>query len=110
MPDTFKHALFSAGWAYPEVDEYCGAAVQRIVQGKQVGPTIYWPQTPDILNTPTGYDYAKKEELRAFAWDEYFVYVQENDVDGTGFIQIPRESNYGSERIVVVDWGRMEAT
>lgn len=101
--DTFKYALYASGWAYPEIDEHCGAVVQRIVQGKQVGPAIHWPKDPDILDSPTGYDYAKKEELRVFAWDENFFYVQEDDVDGTSFIQVPRPGRYDGERIVVVD-------
>jgi len=102
---TFRHALECAGWGYPKMTAHCGAAIQWIVRNKQVGRTFYWPDPPDILDSPTGYDYVRKGEWRVFAWDEDFFYLQANDVDGTEFIQVPKRSRaYMSEPIVVVDY------
>jgi len=100
---TFLHALRCANWGDP--DEHPGAVAQRIVRGKQVEPSIFYDQDPTILNSPTGYDYAKHEEWRVFAWDDDFFYLQENCKYGTEFIQVPKNpSAYYGVPIVIIDW------
>jgi len=99
---TFKHTLQGAGWGDP--DDNPGAVAQRIVRGKQVGPSIFYDQDPTVLDHSIGYDYANREEWRVFGWDDNFVYLQETDDLGTGFIQVPKNpSAYHSEPIVVVE-------
>jgi len=103
-PQTFKHALQCAGWGY-DPDDHPGAVAQRIVRGKQEGPSVFYDQDPTVLDLPTGYDYAKHEEWHVFGWDDNFIYLQETDWKGTGFIQVPKNpSSYHGEPIVVIDW------
>ena len=104
-PQTFKHALQCAGWGY-DPDDHPGAVAQRIVRGKQEGPSVFYDQDPTVLDLPTGYDYAKHEEWVVFAWDDTFIYIQDNRGDSTDFIPIPKHpSAYLGERIMVVGDG-----
>ena len=98
---TFLHALRVTGWGDPA--DNCGAIAHRIMQGKWDSPAITWAKVPSILDTPLGYDYAKREELYVFAWDDDFIYIQDNSGGCTEFHQVPRNpSAYWGHPICVV--------